>query len=145
MPERLPSDHDAIDSYRATVERVGRTDRQKVVVPDAAADAVPTDDVVQIVLDERTYHARVETDLEGRPVFKGASETPTLARSEGDGENHLSEWVAASGVAVGDSVLLDVVTEGFKFGLRAPGDRAVYEATEPPSDSLSAIARDLER
>jgi len=144
VPERLPSDHDAIDSHRATVERVGRTDRQKVVVPDAAADAVPTDDVVQLVLDERTYHARVETDLEGRPVFKGAYATPRLARSGGDGENPLGEWVASTGVAVGDSVLLDVVTEGFTFGLRAPGDRVVYEATEPPSDSLSAIARDLE-
>ncbi|MFD1587992.1 hypothetical protein ACFR9U_13475 [Halorientalis brevis] len=144
MPERVPSDHDAVDTHRATVERVGRTDRHKVVVPDAAADAVPSDEVVQVVFDEQTYHARVEQDLDGVPVFKGAYDTPTLARSPGDGENRLAEWVAGTSVAVGDSVLLDVVTDGFKFGLRAPGERAVYEATEPPNDSLASIARDLD-
>lgn len=143
MPERVPSDHDAVDTHRATVERVGRTDRHKVVVPEAAADAVPTDEVVRLDFDDATYHARVEQDLEGVPVFKGAYDTPSLARSPGDGENHLADWIAGTGVAVGDSVLLDIVTEGFKFGLRAPGERAVYEATEPPSDSLSQIARDL--
>jgi len=144
VPERLPSDHDAVDSHRATVERVGRTDRRKVVVPEAAADAVPVEDVVELVFDETTYHSRVETDLEGTPVVTGAYRTPTLARSPADGEDHLADWLDGTGVAVGDSVLLDVVTEGFTFGLRAPGERTVYEATEPPSDSLSAIARDIE-
>lgn len=144
MPERLPSDHDAVGTHRATVERVGRTDRRKVVIPEAAADAVPTDEVVQVVFDGDTYHVLTETDLDGVPVFKSAYRTPTLARNPDDGENHLADWVAETGVAVGDSVLLDIITEGYKFGLREPGERAVYEATEPPSDSLSAIARDIE-
>ncbi|WP_136716807.1 DUF7112 family protein [Halorientalis salina] len=144
MPERLPSDHDAIDTYRATVERVGRTDRRQVVVPDAAADAVPTDEIVELVFDEGTYHSHVDTDLDGTPVFKGAYRTPTLARSPGDGEDALGEWLGSTGVAVGDSVLLDVVTSGYTVGLRAPGERAIYEATEPPSESLSSIARDLD-
>lgn len=144
MSQRVPSDHDAIDTYRATLDRVGRTDRRQVLIPEGATDAVPTEEVVRVVIEETTYHSRVATTLDGTPALTGAYDTPTLARSPGDGTDHLSEWLATTGVAVGDSVVLDVVTPGFMLGLRAPGERAVYEATDPPSDSLSAIARDLE-
>ncbi len=141
MSDRLPSDHDAVETHRASLERVGRTDRPKVVVPDDAA--VPTDELVRIVVDDRTYHARIETSLQRDPEITGAYDTPTLARDPGDGENRLETWVESADVTVGGSVLLDVVTEGFQYGLRAPGERAVYDATEAPSDSLSAIADEL--
>ncbi|SEO32743.1 hypothetical protein SAMN05216388_101138 [Halorientalis persicus] len=141
MSDRLPSDHDAVETHRASLERVGRTDRPKVVVPDDAA--VPTDEVVRVVIDGRTCHARIETSLQGDTEITGAYDTPTLARDPGDGENRLQTWVSDADVTVGGSVLLDVVTEGFKYGLRAPGERTVYEATEQPSDSLSSIADEL--
>lgn len=142
MPERVPSE--SVETHRATVERVGRTDRRRVVVPVAATDPFDAEAVIEIVIEERTYHGRVETALDGRLVLDGAYDTPTLARSPGDGENHLADWLAGTGVAVGDSVLFDIVTEGYTVGLRAPGERTVYEATEPPSESLSSIARDLQ-
>jgi len=47
-------------------------------------------------------------------------------------------------VAFGDSVHFDVVTEGHKYGLRSPGNRAVYTATDGPDSSLADIARSLE-
>lgn len=142
MSDRLPSDHDAVATHRTSLERVGRTDRSKVLVPDEAA--VPTDEVVRVVVDGRTCHARVGTNLQGAPEITGAYDTPTLARDPGDGENRLETWVDDADVTVGGSVLLDVVTEGFKYGLRAPGERTVYEATERPSDSLSSIADGLD-
>jgi hypothetical protein len=141
VSDRLPSDHDAVETHRAGLEHVGRTDRPKVVVPDDAT--VPVDEVDRLVVDGRTCHARVETNLHGDPEITGAFDTPTLAREPGDGENRLETWVADADVTVGGSVLLDVVTEGFKYGLRAPGERTVYEATEKPDAGLSAIAEDL--
>ncbi|WP_336001749.1 DUF7112 family protein [Halorientalis halophila] len=141
MPDRLPSDHDAVATHRASLERVGRTDRPKVVAP--ADAALPADEIVRLVLDGSTYHARVETSLDGDPEISGAYDTPTLAREPGSGENRLAEWVAEADVSVGGSVLLDEVTSEFQYGLRAPGERTVYEATEKPSDSLAAIAEDL--
>lgn len=144
MTDRIPSDHDAVDTHRATVERVGRTDRRRVAIPDAVAETVSPEEVVRLDFDGDTFRARVETDVEGNPVFSGAYDSPSLARDPGDGTNHLADWLGSTDVAVGDSVLLDVVTDGFKFGLRAPGERAVYDATEPPSESLASIARDLE-
>ncbi|MFB6083651.1 MAG: hypothetical protein ABEJ94_05350 [Halorientalis sp.] len=141
MSDRVPSDHDAVVTHRATLERVGRTDRPKVVVPEDAT--VPTDEVVRLVVDGRTCHARVETGLQGDPEITGAYDTPTLARDPGDGRNRLQAWVTEADVSVGGSVLLDVVTEGFKYGLRAPGERTVYEATEKPDAGLSSIADDL--
>ncbi|MFB6165003.1 MAG: hypothetical protein ABEJ31_07575 [Haloarculaceae archaeon] len=144
MPDRVPSDHDAVETIRATLERVGRTDRLKVTLPADAADALPAGDVVRLVLDGRTRHSRVETDFDGAAELRGAFDSPTLARDPGAGTDRLAEWADAAGRSAGQSVLLDVVTDGYKYGLRAPGERAVYEATEAPSDSLSSIARDLE-
>jgi hypothetical protein len=36
------------------------------------------------------------------------------------------------------------VTPGYLYGVRVPGDRAVYRVTREPDDSLSAIAERLE-
>ena len=144
MTDRIPSDHDSVETVRATVERVGRTDRRKVTVPEDAADLLPDGEVVQVVLAGETAHATVERDFDGQPELTGAFDSPTLARSPGDGEDRLGAWLEETDLAAGESVLLDVVTEGFMYGLREPGERTVYEATEPPSDSLSAIARDVQ-
>lgn len=144
MPDRVASDHDAVETVRATLERVGRTDRRRVAIPaDADAGLVP-EEVVRLVLDGTTYHTLVERSLDGGLELRGAYESPTLARDPGNGTDHLPAWVDGTGVTLDGSVLLDVVTEGFKYGLRAPGQRAIYEATAAPDEGLSAIARDLE-
>lgn len=144
MTDRVPSDHDSVETVRATLERVGRTDRRKVTVPADSAATLPADGLVRLVIGGDTYHSRIETDFDGRPELRGAFESPTLARDPESGTDRLAEWVADADVSVGGSVCLDVVTPEYKYGLRAPGDRVVYEATDAPDDSLSSIARDIE-
>ena len=41
-------------------------------------------------------------------------------------------------------MLVDVAEAGFFYGLRAPGEAAVYEVPDRPDDGLAAIARELE-
>jgi hypothetical protein len=144
VPARVPSDHGSIETFRATVESVGRTDRPKVVLPEDAGEALDADEVVRLVVDDRTYHTRVDVDLDGGRELRGAFRSPTLARDPDAGEDHLAAWLAETGIETGNSVLVDVVTEGFQYGLREPGARAVYEVAEKPDDGLASIARDID-
>jgi hypothetical protein len=144
VPARIPSDHDSIETLRATVERVGRTDRPKIALPGDADLSLDADDVVRLVIDGDTYHTRVETDFDGNREFRGAFPSPTLARDPDADRDHLPDWLAEAGIDAGSSVLVDVVTAGVQYGLRAPGTRAVYEAADEGNEGLSAIARDLE-
>lgn len=141
MADRLPSDHDAVETHRAALSQVGPTDRPQVELPDAVDLAAGT--VVRLVLDGEPFHARVETTLDGTRAFRRAADNARLAR-EGGGENRLSSWIDDADVAVGGSAHLDVVTEGVLYGLRTPGTRVVYSATEAPDSSLADIARSLE-
>ena len=86
----------------------------------------------------------VETDSSGDAVLRGAFETPRLARTPGEGENYLRAWLGGLGLDFGRTVHLDVVTPDYKYGVRAPGERATYAATESPDRGLAAIARDLD-
>ena len=144
MPARIPSDHDSIETLRATVERVGRTDRPKVALPGEADLGLDAEDVVRLVIDGDTYHTRVETDFDGHREFRGAFPSPTLARDPDADRDHLADWLAEAGIDAGNSVLVDVVTAGVQYGLRAPGTRAVYEAADEGNEGLASIARDLE-
>ncbi len=140
VADRLPSDHEAVETRRVEVASVGRTDRPRIELP-ADLD-VAAGDVIECVLDGEQYHARVETTLDGEPMLQHAADNRRLAR-EGDGENRLVEWFADSDCAIGGSVHLDVVTAGYTYGLRTPGSRVVYTATDSPDDSLASIADDL--
>jgi len=141
MSDRVPSDHDAVDTHRVPIEAVGRTGRPRVVLPDAVG--LSDGDVVTLALDGDDYEARVETSLDGDRTVTHAADNRRLAR-ERDGENRLAEWVADATVSLGGSAHLDVVTEGHQYGLRTPGTRVVYTATEAPDSSLSDIASDLD-
>ena len=145
MTDRISSDHPSITTVRATLERHGATDRPRIAIPPTHAEAVPAGEVVRLVLDERTYHARVDRtfDGEGRQLT-GAYDSPTYAREPGSGPNRLAAWVASADLTIGGSVLVDVIEPGFAYGLRKPGATAVYDAIEPPKDSLAAIARSIE-
>lgn len=143
MTERVPSDHDAVETHRTHVERVGRTARPRVGLP--AAVALAPGDVVRVSLEGEPYHARVRDSLAGDHDLRGAFANARLAReSEGEGENHLPAWLGSVGVGPGDPLLVDAVTPGYAYGLRRPGRRVVYEAPEPPTSSLADIARDID-
>lgn len=141
MADRLPSDHDAVETHRATVSQVGRTGRPQIEIPEHLAP--DEEEVLRVVLDGEEYHGRVETSLDGDPVIRRVADNARLVR-EGEGQNRLSAWFDGLDVAFGDSVHLDVVTEDHKYGLRSPGTRVVYTATDAPDSSLADIARDLD-
>lgn len=141
---RVASDGDSVVTVRATLARTGRTDRPRIRLPeDADPERFPPEEPVRVVADGRTYHAVIDYDLEDRLVIAGLYDNAARAR-EGDGENHLDAWADAADIEFGGSVLLDVVTAGFQFGLRAPGTDAVYTVLDEPDSSLADIARQVE-
>ena len=142
MPERVPSDHPSVTTHRAHLERSGGTRRPCLRLPPETADDVEPGDTVRLVLDGEECHAPVTSDTTGL-VVRGAYDNRRVAR-ERDGPNRLVEWAGQVERGPGDVVELDTVVPGTLYGLRVPGSRAVYEATEPPSDSLSAIAESLD-
>jgi hypothetical protein len=143
MADRVASDSPAVTTARVELTTSGATDRPVVRIP-ADADVVPPAEVCRLVLDDTEYHAPFERALTGDAVeLSGAYDTPSATRAR-EGDNRLRAWVERAAVRVGGSVLLDEVTPEFKYGLRAPGERTVYEATDPPDESLSSIAEDLD-
>jgi hypothetical protein len=142
MSERVPSDHETVSTVRAHLARVGRTDRLRIPLPDSLDLSVG--DVVRVSLEGETYHTRIVESLAGEPDIRGAFDNARLARTDGDGTDHFREWVAATGLSADDPILVDTVTPGFKYGLRRPGERVVYDATDSPDSSLADIARDLD-
>lgn len=142
MADRLSADHPSVETIRATVVRRGGTTRPAISVP-ADAGGTPTADVIRLVLDGSEHRAPVSADGDGTWTILGAYESPTLARERG-GTDHLSTWVDENGLDFGRSVQFDVVVEDVRYGVRAPGETTVYDASEPPSDGLQDIARDLE-
>ncbi|WP_255198558.1 DUF7112 family protein [Halorarius litoreus] len=141
MPDSVSSD--AVDSVRATLARAGRTDRPKVTLPDDARERFPTEEVVRLDLGGKTRHVRIERALDDTLELRGAYANARQAR-EGDGENHLVAWADAKGLDFGRTVHVDIVDEGTAYGLRAPGERAVYTVPDAPNDSLADIAKQTE-
>jgi hypothetical protein len=143
MADRIPSDHPSIRTVRSTCAET--TTGVRLEVPAADSDAFPADEVVRTVLDGEELFARIERALTGEELsVPGVYETPDLARDPGGATDRLAEWVADHDVPAGGSVQIDVVEPEFLYGLRAPGETAYYDAPEPPRDSLSDIANDLE-
>jgi hypothetical protein len=142
VTERLPSDHDAVESHRCHLESVGRTSRCRVPLPDGLGLA--DGDVIRVSLEGEAAHAHLEQTLAGDLAISAAFDNPRLARAEGEGADRLADWLTDSGLGAGDPLLVDVVTEGYALGLRRPGERVIYTAVDPPSDSLADIAQDLD-
>jgi len=143
MADRVSSDHPSVTAVEGTLVRQGRTDRPKVELP--ADAALQTGEVVRIVLDGSTRRARFDSPVAGDGFeLRGVYDTPRLARNPGEGPNRLAEWVDDRGLDFDRTVHLDVVETGFIYGLRAPGEQTVYEATERPADSLADIAERLD-
>lgn len=136
--------NESVPSVVGTLARRGGTQRPSIELPAESADRFPDGDIVRLVLDGSERRTRLAHDTDGAPAIRGAYETNELARNPGDGENALPEWVDAHGLDVGRSVHVDVIEPGFKYGVRAPGETATYQATEPPESSLADIAASLD-
>jgi len=143
MPTRLPSDSETVDTARAELVRLGSARRQGIRLPTAASDTLDADDVIRLVFDDTEYHAVVAEDSRGL-VIHGAYDNRRLARSTGEGDNRLAEWLRDLGCETGNSVAFDTVVDGQQYGLRAPGERTVYTISRGPRDSLASIAEDLD-
>ncbi|WP_247002743.1 DUF7112 family protein [Halosolutus gelatinilyticus] len=143
MADRISSDHPSVRTVRATLSKTATGVR--LDVPSDDRDAFPVDDVVRVVLDGDERFATTQRALTGDELsIHGVYDTPDVARDPSGGENRLAEWLADRDVQTGGSVLIDVVEPEFLYGLRAPGETAYYDAYEPPSDSLSSIAKNLD-
>lgn len=143
MADRIRSDNPAIETVRASVSETATGVRLELPADEAAS--FPAGEVVRFVLDESERFGRIERGLSGDGlVVRGIYESPTHARNPRDGVDRFGDWVADVGVRTGGSVLVDVVEPDFLYGIRKPGQTAVYQAREPPADSLSEIAKNLE-
>ncbi len=130
---------DGVETVRAEIVESGALDRPKLDVPEGTMP----EGVVRVDADDATYHAPVAVGLDGDVELRGLYDNPRLARDR-DGENHLADWVESQGLEAGRTVLVDILVDGTQYGLRAPGDDAVYGVAESPDDDLAAIAEDLD-
>jgi hypothetical protein len=130
---------DGVETVRASIEQAGALNRPKVVVPEGTMP----EGVVRVEADDSTYHADVQVGLDDEVEIRGLYDNARLAR-ERDGENRLAEWVGEKDLEAGRSALVDVVVDGEQYGLRAPGETAVYRVADAPDDSLASIAEDVD-
>ena len=130
---------DGVDTVRAEIVESGALDRPKVRLPDGTAP----EGVVRVDAVGSTYHAPVTVALDGDLELRGLYDNARMAR-ERDGDNRLAAWVDENGLAPGRTVLVDVVVDGQQYGLRAPGEEAVYRVVDSPDDDLASIAEDLD-
>lgn len=101
------------------------------------------DDVLSLSLAGDGAYSQVERTLDGDPAVRGAYADRNLARTR-EGADELDAWLQAGDSSAGDPLVFDVLTPGYAYGLRLPGDRVVYAPPEQPDSSLDSIARDLE-
>lgn len=140
VADRVPAS--VLETHRGTVERAGRTARPTVALPVVIGDGT---DVIVVVIDGRRYHGCVRHG-DGTSSIRAVYDSPTDARrgpAKSTAVNRLAEWVEAVDLAVGRTVLLDVVDAGRVYGLRAPGKSAIYTLQER-DEGLADIASSIE-
>ncbi len=130
---------DGVETVRATIVESGALDRPKIRLPDDTA----AEGVVRVDADGTSYHAPVAVALDGDLELRGLYDNARMAR-ERDGDNRLASWVDEKGLDPGRTVLVDVVVEDEQYGLRAPGEEAVYRVVDAPDDDLASIAEDVD-
>ncbi len=143
MADRVSSDHPSVDTVRATLTET--TTGVRIDIPAEERARFPTDKVVRLVLDGDERFVKAERPLTGDGLsITGIYDSPRFAREPREGVDRLGTWYSDHSVRVGGSVLLDIIEPDYLYGLRAPGKTAVYDAREPPTDSLASIAENLE-
>lgn len=143
MVDSIPHDHPSVESVRATLQRAGRMNHPKLVLPDDANTELFPESVVHFVLSGQQYHARIERNFDEVPEIRSVRDNSRLVR-EREGENRLHEWFEANDLGYGRSVHIDVIEPDHLYGVRLPGDRMIYTDIPKPNSSLTDIARDLE-
>jgi len=141
VTERVPSDHKAVESHRVHLSTVGRTSRFQLSLPEELS--CESGDIVSLSLAGDQAYAEVETTLEGDPAIRGAFADRNLAKTR-TGDDEFDAWLQGTDATAGDPLVLDVLTAGYAYGLRLPGDRVVYTAPEKPESSLQSIAQNLD-
>lgn len=141
MTDAVRHDAAGISTYDGEITRIGRTGRYGIRFPPETE--LTQDSVVRIVIDGSEYRTNPiqpfrEEGIEIRGVFDSARQ----AREPQGADGHLNPWIESNELEIGRTVHLDVVVEDFRYGLRAPGETAVYDPSEPES-SLRDIAEDL--
>lgn len=141
MPDHIPSDHATVESHRVHLSQIGRTGRLQLPLPESLSCDVG--EFVRLSFDGRNYHAKVTRSLDGAHAITGAFPTRQLARTE-EGTDELARWLDDIGAERGDPLVFDVLTAGYAYGLREPGERVVYSPPDSPDSSLADIARDID-
>jgi hypothetical protein len=141
MSDPVPSDHPAVDSHRVELDSVGSTNRSQIPLP--AALSPDAGEFVRLVVGGTATHAEVGTTLRGDAAVRSAYHNRQRART-GDGVDLLSEWLDEHDHGPGSTLVLDVLTAGYAYGLREPGQRVVYDPVEQPRSSLQEIAENLD-
>ena len=141
MTDALPSDHPSMVSHRVTLQAVGSTNRPQLVLPDQVA--CDPGEYIRLTVDGTRAHATVTETLRGERAVPGAYENRRVART-GEGTDILGEWLREHGYGPGRTVVLDVLTEDYAYGVRKPGARVVYHPVDKPNSSLADIARSLD-
>lgn len=134
---RISSDHNTIDSVRATVVSYGT--RRKLAIELPSDVSIPTGEVFRISLSGNLYHGRFDSFAGGLRLL-GVYQTPEVAREPAEGEDYLSPWLTDEGLTAGRSVHVDIIEPEYKYGLRPPGEQVVYTDPDPPDSSLQSIA-----
>lgn len=141
MVERVRHDAPSVRTIDATVSRRGRTGRSAVAIP--ADPGMEPGTAVRLVLDDREYWTVPERPLDGSDLeIRSLYETAEGAREGKSPSGRLQEWLEAADLEPGRTVHLDVVADGYRYGFRAPGETAIYDAGQPDS-GLRDIAEDL--
>lgn len=147
VAERIPHDHPSVTTVRASLERSGGMNHPKLVLPEDSHlfpdHAAGSAEIVHLVLDGAAYHAPIEYNFDDVPEIRSAWDNPRIARDR-DGENRLHDWYTASDLEFGRSVHLDVVEQGHLYGVRTPGEEAIYTDLPKPNESLADIASSLD-
>lgn len=144
MSDRLASDAAEVTSHRARLARSGGTRLPCLRVPEEAD--LSAGDEIRLVLDGDQHHATVTSDSNGllvRGAYDDRKRMREAGTAGGDAENRLVEWARDHDREPGDAVELDEVDPGYLYGLRVPGERAVYTVTKRPDKGLQDIADSL--
>jgi hypothetical protein len=139
---RISSDHPTVTSHSLTVDQVGRTSRLQLPLGSVAPFEPSPGAVLSLSLSGTQSYAQLTRTLGGAPALRGAFQTRRLARVEEPPaeDNRLADWIDNAGLAAGDRVVFDVLAAGHAYGLRAPGERVVYDPPARPDPGLSDIA-----
>lgn len=143
MADRVASDHPSVTTLEATITRRGRTSRPELHLPATTRAYFPVGELVRLVVLGTERHAPVEQRQE-RVAITGAFETPRLATAPETTTNYLREWLETTDRTFGRTALIDVIVPEYRYGLRVPGETTVYDASNPPAESLRQIAATLD-